>query len=480
MGIVVGMAVMIVTVAITTGFQREVRAKVTGAGSHLQITSIRQTDPKETPRIPIDRPYYPWLDTLPEVAHIQIYATKPGIIETAGEIEGVIVKGVGPEHDWSFLRRHLVEGTLPNIGDTAYPMDILLSRYLGRRLDIRVTDTITVYLVRGREDIRPRRFRVSGFYETGLEQMDHQLVYVDIDHLQRFSLWGLKAEILVHDEVLPEGIQIEALAFGGDRIYRYHWPGTDLNGKGPHVICVHRDTTIQLVVTDAAHTLPDTSWIRIRPRTSPDGPCADRSMVDMERGGSGGSHRLYAGGFEVFLNDFDRLDDMDQLVYHRYLETGERSLSVRDRFPEIFAWLELLDTNVWVVIILMVIVAIINMTSALLIIILERTRMIGILKALGSSNGQIRRVFLMHAFYILGMGILFGDLVGIGVCLLQRHLEIITLPIESYYVDAVPVVIEFWPIFLLNAGTLAVCLLALLVPSMLVTRIAPVRAIRFA
>ncbi len=470
---------MIVTVAITTGFQNEVRTKVTGAGSHLQITSIRQTDPKETPPIAIARPYYPYLDTLPEVAHIQIYATKPGIMETSGEIQGVIVKGVGADHDWSFLERHLVEGRLPAIADTTSPLDILISRYLGRRLDINVADTITVYLVRGREDIRPRRFHVSGFYETGLEQLDHQLVYLDIAHLQRFSQWGLNAEMMVYDTVMADGIRIEGLAFGGDRIYRYSWPGTGLRGKGPHTICVQGDTTITLVVTDAALTFADTAWIRIAPRRSTGADCLDRSMVSVERGGSGGSHKLYTGGFEVLLHDFADLDRIDQLVHREYLEMGERSLSVSQRFPEIFAWLELLDTNVVVVIILMVIVAIINMTSALLIIILERTTMIGVLKALGSTNGAIRRIFLIHAAYILGMGLLIGDALGIGVCLIQHHFGLVTLPVESYYVDAVPVILEFWPIFLLNAGTLLICLAALLLPSMLVTRIAPVKAIRF-
>jgi lipoprotein-releasing system permease protein len=471
---------MIVTVAITTGFQREVRAKVTGAGSHLQITSIRQTDPKETPRLPIDRPYYPWLDTLPQVAHIQIYATKPGIIETAGEIQGVVVKGVGRDHDWSFLHSHLVEGSLPAIGDTSRPIDLLLSRYLGRRLDIAVGDTITVYLVRGREDIRPRRFHVSGFYETGLEQLDHQLVYIDIEHLQRFSLWGLKAELQLRDDGPGDAIRIEGLAFGGDRIHRYHWPGTDLDGKGPHTLCITGDSTITLVVSDAAQTLPDTAWIRFRKVAGATGGCLGPAEVNVERGGSGGSHKLYTGGFEIMLHDHRDVDDMDQLVYHDYLEVGERSLSVRDRFPEIFAWLELLDTNVVVVIILMVIVAIINMTSALLIIILERTAMIGVLKALGAGNAQIRRIFLIQAAYILAMGLAIGDAVGIGACLLQQRFGIVTLPVESYYVDAVPVSLDLWPILLLNAGTLGICLLALILPSMLVTRIAPVRAIKFA
>ena len=176
-GIVVGMAVMILTLGITQGFQREVRAKVTGAGGHLQIGAMQQTDPKETPRVPIDQPFYPSLDTVPGIAHIQIHATKPGIIETEQDIQGVVVKGVGSDHDWTFLRKHLVEGVLPSIEDPTRPIDMLLSRWMAARLVIRVNDTITVYLIRGKDDIRPRKFRVCGLYETGLEQMDHSLGY---------------------------------------------------------------------------------------------------------------------------------------------------------------------------------------------------------------------------------------------------------------------------------------------------------------
>ncbi len=480
LGIVVGMAVMILTVGITRGFQREVRAKVTGAGSHIQISSLRQTDPKETPRIPIEQRFYPWLDTVPGVRHIQIHASKPGIIETAGDIQGVVVKGVGRDHDWTFLQQHLVAGTVPAIGDSLRPIDLLLSSYLGDRMRIGVNDTITVYLVRGREDIRPRKFRVTGLYRTGLEQLDHQMVYVDIEHLQRFSQWGLSAELQVHDSMDARGILIEGLAFGGDRIYRYAWPGTALVGKGPHWIAARGDTTIMLVLSDADHTIPDTAVLEIRAGpTARSGEVLQRNEVDIHRYGSGGSHTKYSGGFEVSLEKYEDLVAMDDMIYTEYLDVGLRSLSVRDRFPEIFAWLELLDTNVWVVIILMVLVAIINMTSALLIIILERTNMIGVLKALGGSNGLIRRIFLIDAAYILGIGILLGDLLGVGLCLIQQHFGIVKLPVESYYVEVVPVDLELVPIVLLNVGTLAVCLLAMLLPSMLVTRIAPAKAIRF-
>ncbi len=480
LGIVVGMAVMIVTVGITRGFQREVRAKVTGAGGHLQITSLRQSDPRETPRVSLDQSFYPWLDTVPGVAHIQIYASRSGIIETGEEIQGVVVKGIGSDHDGSFLRKHLVEGDMPAVNDTLRPIDLLLSRYLSERLRIGTNDTITVYLVKGREDIRPRRFRVCGLYETGLEQFDHQLVYVDIQHLQRFAQWGLKAELMVYDSISDRGIRMEGLGFGGDRTLRFNWPGQGLYGKGPHWIQVHNDTTVTVLLSDAAETIPDSAWVHITPLPgAAPSPWLRRDQVSLTFGGSGGSHTKYVGGFEVELEEGADLQAMDALVYEEYLGFDLRSQSVRERFPEIFAWLELLDTNVVVVILLMVIVAIINMTSALLIIILERTPMIGILKALGAANGSIRRIFLIDAAYIIGIGVVLGDLLGIALCLLQQHFGLITLPVESYYVDAVPVDLELWPILILNVGTMLVCLLALLIPSALVTRISPVRAIRF-
>lgn len=468
-GIVVGMAVMILTVGITRGFQREVRAKVTGAAAHLQITAIGQTDPKETLRIPIDQSFYPWLDTVPGIAHIQVYATRPGIIETESDIEGVVLKGIGKDYDTRFLQKHLVAGGLPAIGDTARPIDLLLSRYQAGRLRIGVDDTITTYLVRGRDDIRPRRFRVCGVYQTGLEQIDHNLVFVDIDHLQRFAQWGLKAELLIEPSADGRHATVEALAFGGDRIYTYHWPGTPLAGKGPHTIALPegRDTTITLVVSDADRTVPDTAWASI-------------GSSGIRRGGTGGTYNRYCGGFEVLLDRFEDLQRFDDLVYTRYLPTNLRSLSARDRFPEIFAWLELLDKNVVVIIVLMVIVAIINMTSALLIIILERTSMIGTLKALGAGNGAIRSIFLHNAAYILGAGIVLGDLLGVGLALAQQRFGLVKLPVETYYVDRVIVDLDLLPILALNAGTLVVCVLALIVPSMLVTRIAPAKAIRFA
>ncbi len=416
------------------------------------------------------------------INHLAVYqriALQPGLVETDRDIQGVVVKGVGGDHDWSFLQGHLVAGTVLAIGDSVRPQ-VLISSWLSRRLQRGTGDELTVYLIKGREDIRPRKYRVTGIYETGLEKVDHKVVYVDLGHIQRFAQWGLQAEIATPELSGQEGITIEGLGFGGDGDFSYSWPGTPLQGKGPHAICTRKDTTLMLVVHDHGGTLPDTAWITIqRDPSVTDVGCLTPSTAQISRRGSGGSYQDYCGGFEVLLQPKADLLAMDDLIYSEYLGVGQRTVTAREKFPEIFSWLELLDTNVVVVILLMVIVAIINMTSALLIIILERTRMIGVLKALGTGNRAIRRIFLIDAAYILGIGIVLGDVLGIGLALLQQHLGIVRLPVESYYVDQVPVDLSFWPIAALNIGVLAVCVLALVVPSMYVSRIAPAKAIRF-
>jgi lipoprotein-releasing system permease protein len=478
LGIIIGMAVMILTVGVTSGFQRSVRAKVIGAGGHLQIVDLAQTNARETPRMLKDQPFRQALDTLPGVAHIQPYAMLPGIVETGREIQGVVVKGVDTAMDWRFLQENLVQGRVPNVHAEDPRSEVLLSRWLSRRLNIGLGDTITIYLVKGREEIRPRKYTLCGIYHTGLEQLDHELVYTDLRALQRFAQWGIKAEMEVRDTCAGQGVQVKALGFGGDRNYRYQWSVRTWHGQGPHTLCAAVDTTVWVAVSDGMGTVPDTAWARLRPNANV-GTCPCHSELAVQQRTSGGSYGRYVGGFEVSLHRYEDLLAMDDLIYGNYLGVGLRTTTVRERFPEIFAWLELLDTNVVVVIVLMVIVAIVNMTSALLILILERTRMIGVLKALGATNSAVRGIFLLDAAYILGAGILLGDVLGVLLALAQQQWGIVTLPLESYYVSAVPVDLQWRSLLVLNVGTLVVCVAAMLLPSMLVSRIAPVRAIRF-
>jgi len=184
------------------------------------------------------------------------------------------------------------------------------------------------------------------------------------------------------------------------------------------------------------------------------------------------------GGYELRVTDFNRLEEINTKVFEN-LNFKLRSYPVTETFQIIFQWLSLLDVNTQVILVLMLAVAVINMISALLIIILERTNMIGILKALGSSNWEIQKIFLQNAAYLIGMGLFFGNIVGVGLGLFQNYTHLFQLDQTSYYMSFVPVQLEWLDIILLNIGTLVVCLLVLIIPSMLVTRISPVKAIAF-
>lgn len=184
------------------------------------------------------------------------------------------------------------------------------------------------------------------------------------------------------------------------------------------------------------------------------------------------------GGYEIGLNDFNQLDG-SALQAQEALPANLKSITVKEYYAEVFQWLDLLDVNTEVILFLMVLVAVINMISALLIMILERTQMIGILKALGFTDAGIRKVFLYNSAYLIGYGLLLGNLVGLGLCFVQHYTHLIKLDSASYYVDHVPVLLTFSDVIFLNIGTLIVCLLVLLIPSGMVSRISPVKAISF-
>jgi lipoprotein-releasing system permease protein len=190
-------------------------------------------------------------------------------------------------------------------------------------------------------------------------------------------------------------------------------------------------------------------------------------------------------GFEVYINDFDKLDEMtsevrDAIGYKITEEdTKFKITNIRIRYPQIFDWLNFQDINVIIIILLMLIVAGFNMISGLLILILEKTNMIGVLKSLGAEDITIRRVFLYQAAYLIGKGLFWGNLIGIGLAFLQLKTGLITLDPTSYYIKTVPVNLELTHLLLLNAGTMAAIIVMLLVPSQLISRISPVKAIRY-
>jgi len=183
-------------------------------------------------------------------------------------------------------------------------------------------------------------------------------------------------------------------------------------------------------------------------------------------------------GFEIFVDDFRNMGEVYEMVYSN-INYELNAESIQDMYPQIFDWLDLQDINVIIILVLMIAVATINMISTLLILILEKTNMIGILKALGTRNTSVRKVFLYNAVYIIGKGLIWGNLFGLTIAMLQQQFGFIRLDQESYYVSSVPIQIEILPIVLLNVGILAICILFLLIPSFVVTKISPVKAIRW-
>lgn len=184
-------------------------------------------------------------------------------------------------------------------------------------------------------------------------------------------------------------------------------------------------------------------------------------------------------GYEVFVEDIDDLDVISQYIDYNELENYLYAETIREKIPPIFEWLNLQDLNEKVILALMLIVSIINMITALLILILERTEMIGVLKAMGTNNWSVRKVFLNYAGYIIVAGLFWGNVIGISLCLIQKHFGIIKLSEADYYLSVAPIDLNFWNILMLNVGTFFLILLFLVIPTWLVTRISPVRAIRF-
>lgn len=382
-GIAMGLAVMILSVAILTGFKQEIREKVVSFGSHMQILNYDSNFSFETSPISDTQEFIPKIINIPGIKHVQVFATKAGIIKTEEDIQGVVLKGIGSDFDWQYFSSCMVDGTVFHVTDTGRTDKVIISKKISEMLRLKTGDSFVMHFIQ--DPPRMRKFTISGIYETSLEDFDKMYVFCDIGHIKRLNGWE-------DDQV---------------------------------------------------------------------------------------------SGFEIFIDDFDKLDEMtsavrDEIGYKiTEDDTKFKVVNIRTKYPQIFDWLNFQDVNVIIIILLMLIVAGFNMISGLLILILEKTNMIGILKALGSEDNAIRRVFLYQAAYLIGKGLLWGNLIGIGLSFLQLKTGIISLDPSSYYLKTVPINLELSHILLLNAGTMIAIIIMLLVPSQLITRITPVKAIRY-
>lgn len=378
--IAMGVTIMMIAISTGIGLQDKIREKIAGFNGHIQITNFDNNYSGITlESVSKEQDFYPEFKNIDGIQHVQIYATKAGIIRTETDFEGILLKGVGTDYDWSFFESYLVAGRLPIVGETVSD-EVLISKYISDRLGLNLGDKFNVFFVKEDTSQRPnlRVLSVAGIYLSGFQEFDENFVIADLRHIQRMNKW-------------------------------------------------------------------------------------DENEV---------------GGFEVLIDNFDEIEEKSQEVY---LQTPSvlNSESIVDKYPAVFEWISLFDNNIYMIIFIMILVAGINMITALLVLILERTQMIGILKALGSTNTSIRKVFLYNAGYLIIRGLFWGNAIGLLLLLLQKFTGVIRLDPESYYVNTVPIYLDFGYIFALNLGTLILCLAMLIIPSVVISKISPVKSTKF-
>jgi lipoprotein-releasing system permease protein len=383
-GIAIGLTVMILAVAIAIGFKQEVRNKLIGFGSHIQINVSYNNQTYETQPLQIDPALVEKLNTIPEVKHVQRFATQPGIIKTDENFQGIVLKGIDADFDWSFFEANLVEGDIFHVSDSITENKILVSKKLADLLQLNIgDDLLTYFIIDGRVRVRP--FTVNGIYSTGFSDYDRLFIFGDIKHIRKLNNWNENE----------------------------------------------------------------------------------------------------ASGLEILIRDFDELDAAYEHVFNvvgnRFDEQGSFYIlhTIKQMNPQIFSWLELLNTNVVIILILMTLVAGFTMISGLMILILEKTNTIGVLKAMGADNWSIRKIFMYQSYFLVGKGMLIGNLIGIAIYLIQSRFNLISLNPDIYYVDSVPMYLSLSNLLLLNIGTFIASILILIGPSYIITKINPAKSIKF-
>ncbi len=374
--IALGLALMIISVAIVVGFKHSISSKIIGFASDLQITAYNNNESLEEQPVVLTDELLEVLNKDPEIVHFQPTAIKAGVLKTKDQIQGIVFKGVGAGYDKSFLENHIVEGRFPDLTGKK-STEVLISQQIADKLNLKTGDNLRAWFVTGTQ-ARGRKFKVSGIYKTSLEEFDHAYIIGDLRQVQKLNNWN-------KDQV---------------------------------------------------------------------------------------------GSIEVMVKDTKMIGDIG-MELNRELPFNLRVTTVMDQYPEIFNWLDLLDMNVAVILTLLILVSAITMISTLLVLIIERTNMVGVLKALGTRNRSIRKIFLYKAMYIILKGMFWGNVIGLAFYFIQLYFRPVGLSPEDYYVNYVPVELSLSYFLLLNLGTFVICLLMLVAPLYYITRIEPAKALRY-
>ena len=378
LSVTIGVAVMLISLAIVIGFKNQIRDKVIGFVAPIQIESLDHNESLQQSAISIDSVLINSILQINGVKSIQAVAEKAGIIKTEDQIQGVVLKGVDAAYNWSYFQSKIIDGRLPDLQNDERSLEVLISKSLSDKLMLKIGDPLRMWFVSGNEKARGRKFIVSGIYETGLVEFDDRYVLGDLNQIRRLNNWNPNE----------------------------------------------------------------------------------------------------AGSLEVILHQNESATAINESVYFS-LPVNLTSYTAISSYPHIFDWLNLQDMNVIIIITLMVMVSGITVISLLLMMVIERTSMIGILKALGASNAMIRRLFLIHSVKLLMYGLLAGNFLGIGFAIFQQQTGFFKLPAESYYLSTVPIDLQLSSVLLVNLGAGMIWFLMLLIPSFIINGIKPASAIKF-
>ena len=383
-GVAIGLAVMIVTVSVVLGFKHTIRDKVVGFGSHIQVHNIMNYNGSDPHPICTNDSLMKAVGKLPGVAKAERFSMTQGILKTDEDFLGIAIKGIAEEYDTTFLSQHLIAGNITSFSDKTSKYKLLVSKMIADKMRLKVGDKVFGYFI-DNQDVRTRKFTISGIYQTNMTRFDETLCFTDLHTANKLNGW-----------------------------------------------------------TDNQAT-----------------------------------------GIEVLVKDFEKVNETANQFIDNINRTSDEqgnsltSETIYELYPQVFSWLELLDINVWIILALMVCVAGFTMISGLLIIILERTQMIGILKALGARNKTVRHTFLWFSVFIIGQGLFWGNIVGIGIVLLQKYTGFITLDPQTYYVSEAPMELNLPLVALINIATLLICVFVLIAPSYLISHIHPAKSMRY-
>jgi len=397
--------VNLITIAVVTGFQNEIRKKVVGFSAPFFIMKDGNNNIYEADPIYIDQDFIKEVSQLEGVKSVSPVIYKPALIRSEKfneqikrgansgaqvqkqEVTGVVLKGINEKYPVQFLKTQMLEGSIPEFSGAKN--EVIISKKICNDLHFKVGDSIAIFFVKKRSLMK--RFRIMGIFETGIEKIDEEVVFTSLGAVQQLSDFGME------------------------------------NNRNSELV----------------------------------------------------------SGFEVQIDDWNELDAQHEKLaelielkpneHHEILKVN----NILDSENEIFSWLSFLDTNVLIIIVLMLIIGIINIGSVLLVMIVIRTNFIGILKSLGATNWSIRKIFLYHTGALIIKGMLIGNAIGLLACFLQSKFDLIELDAHIYYLSTVPIDLSFFHIVLINGITFLTCMLSLLIPSIVISRISPSKSIKF-